>query len=426
MEHLLFAGYLSLFAWLVTKIPFFKKSGLTAAQLIILFLLKVMAGIFYGWIGLYYGNMAQMIDTWSFHYQSLPEAQLLLSHPTHYLSGFFHSDYSNGYSGFLGEESSWWNDLDVNLFLKIIGVFSAASFGHYYVNVIFYAFLTLFGPMALYRVFQDFFPGKGIFVLLAVFFIPSFLYWTSGLHKEGLIFNCIALIVYAFYFGLKEQRLTWKKAVVVALAILLLLALRNYIVLMLLPALLAWMAAEKLTWKPALTFSGIYLLFALFFFAAPFISPSLNFPAAVAGKQQQFLQLSGSSEVPVQPLQPTVQSFAANAPQALNLSIIRPYFSDIRHLLSLAAAIEINGLLALAVIYLLWNRKNLHQHPFSLFCLFFSFSVLLIIGYTVNFLGAIVRYRSIVLPLLFVPVLVQFPWHLIARHILNMEDKTNK
>jgi hypothetical protein len=35
---------------------------------------------------------------------------------------------------------------------------------------------------------------------------------------------------------------------------------------------------------------------------------------------------------------------------------------------------------------------------------------LLIIGYTVNFLGAIVRYRSIVLPLLFVPVLAQLPW----------------
>jgi len=69
LEHLLFAAYLVLFSWLIIKVPFFKKSGLTPAQLIIIFLLKVIAGIFYGWIGVYYGNLAQMVDTWMFHYE---------------------------------------------------------------------------------------------------------------------------------------------------------------------------------------------------------------------------------------------------------------------------------------------------------------------------------------------------------------------
>ena len=73
MEYLLFAGYLVLFAWLVTKVKFFTRAGLTNPQLIIIFLLKVMAGILYGWIGIYYGSMAQMVDTWGFHYYSLQE-----------------------------------------------------------------------------------------------------------------------------------------------------------------------------------------------------------------------------------------------------------------------------------------------------------------------------------------------------------------
>ena len=77
LEHLLFALYLVLLAWLVTKIGFFTRAGLSSSQLVILFLLKVMAGILYGWIGVYYAHMAQMLDTWSYHQDSLAEYQLL-------------------------------------------------------------------------------------------------------------------------------------------------------------------------------------------------------------------------------------------------------------------------------------------------------------------------------------------------------------
>lgn len=425
LEHLLFAGYLILFSWLVTHTRFFTRSGLTAAQLVIIFLLKIMAGIFYGWIGVYYGDMAQMVDTWSFHYQSITESQLLRTHPLHYFSDLFQSGYSAGYSGFLGDQNSWWNDLDVNVILKLFGVFNLLSFGHYYINVIFYSFLTLFGPIAMYRVFTDYFKGKQVLVLIAVFFIPSFLYWTSGLHKEGLIFNSIAFIIYVFYFGWKKRRVTLKQAAVVAFSLLLLLALRNYIVLVMLPALLAWAVAEKIRWKPALIYSLIYLAFGIFFFTAPYINNNLDFPQAVVEKQKQFLELIGNSEVPVQKLQPTPASFLRNAPQAISLSVLRPYFSDIKQLLSLAAAVEINGLLLLFLVYVVWNRKSLRQNPFALFCLFFSFSVLLFIGYTVNFLGAIVRYRSFVLPLLFAPAIIQAPWSCLAVFALNINNKKN-
>lgn len=424
MEHLLFAGYLIVFAWLVTKVRFFTRSGLTRAQLVIAFLLKVMAGIFYGWVGVYYGDMARMVDTWYFHYQSLSETKLLLTHPAQYISGIWSND-SGSYAGFLGGEASWWNELDRNFILKLMGVFNAASFGYYYINVIFYSFLTLFGPIALYRVFNDWFSKKQMPVLLAVLFIPSFIYWTSGLHKEGLIFNCIAFIIYAFYFALKMGRFSAGKGLGVLLSLLLLLVLRNYIVLVMLPALIAWVAAHKFGAKPVVTYSVIYLFFAVLFFAAPYISSNLDFPGAVVEKQRQFSQLKGYSEMPVQKLEPTLRSFVANAPQAINLSLIRPYFSDIRHLLSMAAALEINGLLFLFLIYILRNGKNTHHDPFSLFCLFFSLSVLVVIGYTVNFMGAIVRYRSIVLPLLFVPVIVRFPWTVLGRYLFNGRNKDN-
>jgi hypothetical protein len=71
LEYLLFVVYLIFFSWLVTKIRFFTATGLSKPQLIIIFLLKVIAGIFYGWMGQYYGELAQMMDTWKYHYNAI-------------------------------------------------------------------------------------------------------------------------------------------------------------------------------------------------------------------------------------------------------------------------------------------------------------------------------------------------------------------
>jgi hypothetical protein len=89
LYYLLFAGYLCLFAWLITRLGFFQKSGLTNAQLVILFLLKVMAGIFYGWIGIYYGQFAYMYDTWGYHYLSVEEYKLLFHKPIRIFFQYF-------------------------------------------------------------------------------------------------------------------------------------------------------------------------------------------------------------------------------------------------------------------------------------------------------------------------------------------------
>ncbi|MGZ5189933.1 MAG: hypothetical protein ACXWCZ_02875, partial [Flavisolibacter sp.] len=352
MDHLLFATYLVLFAWLVTKVKFFTRSGLTNSQLVILFLLKVMAGIFYGWIGVYYGNMAQMIDTWAYHYESLQEYDLLKKDPSEFLVSLFSTTYEGGYTNFLTSQNSWWNDVKATFLIKIIAIFNLFSFGNYYINVIFLSFITLFGPIALARVMLDVFPTKKLAVLLAAFLIPSFLYWTSGMHKEGLIFMSIAVIIYHFYFGYKENRFPLYRLTAIVLCLMMILVLRNFLILTLVPPLVAWIASTKLKIKPILTFSGVFILFLVLFFTAKYFHPSLDFPKATVTKQHEFMKLGGGSAVVVRHLEPTPLSFVINAPQALSLSTIRPYPSDVRHLLSLVAATEITLILLLFLVFL--------------------------------------------------------------------------
>lgn len=384
-----------------------------------------MAGIFYGWIGVYYGNMAQMIDTWAYHYESLQEYELLKNDPFEFLTSLFRTTYEGGYTNFLTTQNSWWNDVKASFLIKIMAIFNLFSFGNYYINVIFLSFITLFGPVALARVMQDVFPTKKLAVLLATFLIPSFLYWTSGMHKEGLIFLSIAFIIYHLYFGFKEDRFPAYRVIVIILSLLMILILRNFLILTLVPPLLAWIISTKLKVKPIITFSTVFLFFLVAFFTAKFIHPRFDFPKATVTKQHEFMKLGGGSAVAVRHLEPTPISFVINAPQALSLSIVRPYPSDVKHLLSLVAATEINLILLLFLVFLIWRKNQTPLSPFLLFCIFFSFAVLMMIGYTVNNLGAIVRYRSIVLPLLIVPIVAKIDWERIGKYIIGNIKNNN-
>ena len=381
-----------------------------------------MAGIFYGWVGVYYGNHAQMVDTWSYHYSSIQEYKLLFQNPSEYMVNLFRDPYSNGIFKFFSTDESYWNDLKGNSFIKILSIFNIFSFGNYYTNVIFYSFISMFGPIAIYRVMNDVYPGKKWQLVVSVFLIPSFLYWTSGLHKEGLIFLGFSLVIFNLYFGLKKQKFSVTNVFFACLGLLIVLVFRNFLIIILIPALIAWLLAFKLFKKPLLVFGICYVFFVIFFFTAKYISIGLNFPEVVVTKQKEFVSLHGNSSVPMRRLEPSFSSFVSNMPQTLSLSIIRPYPSDVRHILSLAAATETNLLLLLFVLFLFFRTKKTKQIQsviFIYFCLFLSFSVLITIGYSVNNIGAIVRYRSIILPFLLTPLFCRLDWQRIKKTFFN-------
>ena len=427
MEYILFAAYLVVFAWLVTKTRFFAKTGLTKPQLVIIFLMKVIAGIFYGWMGHFYGNFAQMIDTWNYHRGGLQEYMLLANDPHEYFTNLFYSyDDSNGLHSFFGSKDSYWNDLKSNIFIKFLSILDIFSFGHYYVNVIFYSFISLFGPMALYRVMTDLFRTRKLILLVSVFFVPSFFYWSSGLHKEGLLFVGIALILYHIYFAYKEQR--WKawRLLGILLGLTILLLLRNFVLALMVPAILGWILANRWPKQGLTSFVGVYLVCSICFFGLRYIVPALDFPQAVVNKQQSFLQLEGNSSININQLEPTVTSFLKNTPQAIILSAARPFPSDVHHLLSLAAATETILLWLLILLFLIFPLR--HEVPSNntiYFCVFFSISLLLAIGFSVNNLGAIVRYRSIVLPLLVTFIVMYTNWSKPARYFTQFKKNNN-
>lgn len=369
-----------------------------------LFVLKVLAGVSYGYIYSRIPEHQIYADTWRFFYESKQETDLLFNNPGKYFTDIFYNPYKNGLSHLFSGNESYWSDLKSNIMVKMVSIFNLLSFKNYYINVIFYTFFSFFGPVTLYRLYAKLYPGKTLFLIAGCFLIPSFLYWCSGIHKDGLIFACIAIAMYQMQKMTAEEGFSLKRIVYLAACIILIFPMRNYLSICLLPPITAWFLCHKTKRKPVLVFTIVYAICGILFFTSRFIDPKINLPLSFSMKQSEFLNLKGNSYIDTSPLLPGFKSFVRNLPEAMNHALIRPYPTEIKSLSYAPAAIEVVLLISLVLIYLFKGKKEIGQ-PAVVFAFFFSMSLLMIIGYLIPFLGAIVRYRSIILPLIATPLL---------------------
>lgn len=399
-------------SWLLTKIRFVKNAGLSSRIIVFIFLLKAAAGLAAGWLT--HGDAHS--DTWNYHQQALTEYKIFFTKPVEYFSNLFYTAYLYGYDGMLQSQNSYWNDLRDNLMIKLVSVFHILSGGNYYVNVVLYNFTIFFGCIGLYRVFIQVYQSNKWLTAAVVFLLPSVLFYSSAIHKDGLIMALTGVVIFNIWQSLNGG-FAFKRVLFILPALLLIFFFRNYVVIALLPALTAWVIAEKKKYSPFKVFVLVYAAVLLFFFTVQYILPAVNLQQYAVQKQAGFFALEkGNTTIQTDTLQPAPVSFIKTAPQALQHALLRPFVTDMqlsKMLLPLSAELILYELLI--IVFFLFRRKGFtFNTAFVLFSLFFALSVCLIIGYTVPVIGAIVRYRSIYLPFVMAPFILGIDWDRLA------------
>ena len=411
MNYLLFACYLVILCSLMLRVPFIKNSGISSGNLLGLFLLKILAGIAIGWIAIHiYGPGNDYWDTNDF---AREEYRLLQTNPIKYFINIFTSSYQGGYTGVFSSGNSYWNDLKGNIVIKLVSVFNIFSRGDYYINSLFFNFIIFFGHVILYRLFIKMFPGKQILVIIGCFLLPSTLYFSSGIHKDGLVFLMLAILIYSVYQSLTKGSFNTRRILLIIVSLALLFLLRNFVCLALLPASFAWILITKTKWPATAVFAAVYLLCGLLVFNVDTLLPKIKPLEIIIAKQNEYLKLEkAATQIELTPLQPTFKSFASNAPQAINHSFLRPYIWELPVKSILPLSIELLACQFLFLLFIFFRRKDFNptQNRFIFFAIFFTISIFLMIGYIVPNLGSLVRYRSLYLPLIITPVLCYIDW----------------
>ena len=394
---LYFTGFSFLFRWLNRR----KGKPADERWLIAAFAAKIAAGFAYGYMYAYYFPVS---DSWVYFKESLVEYQNLLTRPAIFFStGISFNNFTDFFST---ADDAFWSNTGENLLIKLLAVFNVFSGGNYYIDVIFFNALSFWGLYLIYIVAKKQIQKNGLLLFCIVFFLPSCLFWNSGIDKDGLIVFFTGTLIYAVHYCITVKR-TAGQLVIGALSFALIFLLRNINALMLLPAVAAWWISVKIVpVRPYLAYVIIYSVCIVFFFLSVSFPSKFNLPLKLAEKQHQFLMLEANTVLSLTPLKPTVRSYTEVLPQAANHVFLRPYITEIKSPFHLMAFVEIVLIASIIIVAVLSSAKHMLRQllqPFCLFLIMVSLSGLLIIGYTVPFTGAIVRYKALYTVLLLLP-----------------------
>ncbi len=377
------------------------SAGLGFAQLAVAFFFHILLGCAYGYI---FHEYYRGDDTWMFHRESLAQYQRLVGQPLDFFRDLLPmAHYKKSHSA-IQYFQFYLEDLQYYGITKSLAVFDLFSRGHYYINILFFNFLTLSGSLLLYKRLRTAFADRGTILYIFIFFLPLPAFWLSGIRTEGLLFFWFTLLIYAFT---SEKHISVGKFILTVFALLCCFALRLWFTILLLPALMGLVASLRWPSRSLRIFSGIYIISVALFFLGMVVSPASNLSVPVINRQKEFFSLQGNTRFPLDSLTNSPASFLKEFPKAAMNVGIRPLPWHAAGFLQLATSLD-NLFLVVTLLLLFqfpskdWNKRI--RNPIILLFIGFGLSQLLFIGYVVPFPGAIVRYKSIAELMLFLSI----------------------
>ena len=283
-----------------------------------------------------------------------------------------------------------------------------------YATGIVFAMLSLCGKIAMYRVFRsNLDPAFRLQAAIAALFIPSFVFWSSGLIKEAVVVAGFGWSLFGLHLWIREGRAVRGWAIMVAGTIPILL-IKGYVLLPFALAGGSWyywarsLRRGRVRIRPSyLVVEGLLGIGGIVLIGHYSPEYALDNLAARTSALQQVGRYRGlrggshftlSGEIPT-----TLVGQLAYAPAALLASLFRPALFEVHNVLMLANAIETAVLtLLFARILLTRNLGNLRRQiaddPFLVFCLVFVVAFGVAVGLATTNLGTLSRYRCPLLP----------------------------
>lgn len=282
-----------------------------------------------------------------------------------------------------------------------------------------FAMLSLTGKIAMYRVFvTNLGPEARLPSAIATLFLPSFVFWSSGLIKEAIVVGGLGWSLFGLHLWIRKGRVVAGWAIMMAAAIPISF-IKAYILFPFVIAGGSWyywarsMKRGRFRIRPAyivaggaLAFGGIVVLCHYF--------PEYAFDTFIerTAQLQQVGQVvrGGSTYALSEEARASLAGQFAYAPLAFLTALFRPVLFEVHNLLMLANAIETTTLLILVVRIPLVRslgsvRRQIVSEPFLVFCSVFVAALALAVGLASTNLGTLSRYRSPLLPF-FVVLLV--------------------
>ncbi|MEI6488259.1 MAG: hypothetical protein WCP52_04820 [Bacteroidota bacterium] len=310
----------------------------------------------------------------------------------------------------------FWKDPNALFVSRLIVPLYYLSSGSYVVMALLLAWLCYTGVWRLFLLFNEQFPALQRQFAISILFIPSVVFWGSGLLKDTITLSAVGWYTYYFYSFFVKKRYSIISFIYIFISAYLLIAIKPYILFALLPGSLIWLSNERLA---RLKSAVLRMMAAPFFISlgvglSVFTLSQMNSVlgqysldnvldrAVVVNLDQKQVYYGGNSfdigEFNADPI-----SMLSKAHLAIAATLFRPYLWDVRNPVMLLSALE-NTYIMLLTAFLLIRLKFLGffgligKNPLLLFSVLFSLFFAFSVGIATSNFGSLVRLKIPCIP----------------------------
>ncbi|REJ82298.1 MAG: hypothetical protein DWQ44_07990 [Bacteroidetes bacterium] len=378
-------------------------------------MLKMLGSIAICLIYVYYYGSG---DTTNYYYDGVAISKLFLKNPWQAIrftflpldnESWYAFDYDTGWPIYSYDPNAIVVD-------KLTWVLSLISLNSFIGQTMLLSFICYFAIWRLYQMFVFEFPKLELEFAISVLFMPSVVFWASGLLKDSITFAAVAVYTASFHHLLKIKTKQLKNLLYMILSSYLMLAIKPYIFFAVIPGTVLWFAGLRLSEMknflvrmsiaPALVIIAIFFGYLMLRMMSGWLGEySIHnvMEKAIVTQQDLMQEYYLGSSFDIGEYDATIQGIMGKAPAAINAALFRPYLWEAYNPAMYMSAIE-NMILLIITIYLIIRMRvyNLfrllfrhHVLFFSVFfSLFFSFSV----GLSTSNFGSLVRYKIPAIP----------------------------
>lgn len=370
-------------------------------------------------LGLVYYFYYEGGDT-TFYYKSAKAyVNLFFKNQENFLLGWLGDAKGIEYSFFDDETGySMYHHTDRHSFfvVRLLIPLVAIGFNSYFTSAVIVGVVSFTGLWKLYQVFLEEFPTLKKELAIACLFVPSCVFWGSGLMKDSFTLSAVGWYTYAFYFFFIRKKIRLNYLLYMFVSSFIILAIKPYVFFALLPGSILWMSNNLIAKISNRTLRSIAspLLLTIGivggFFALKQLGDNLGeytmdkvLDRAVVVQKDMKADYYGGKTFDIGDFDPSISGILSKAPVAIFAGIFRPGIWDVRNAVMAVSSLENTYLLFLTLFLLIKLKfigffRYINKNPLVLFSIMFSLFFAFSVGLTVANFGSLVRLRIPELP----------------------------
>lgn len=299
---------------------------------------------------------------------------------------------------------------------RIAAVFDLITFSSYSATAVLFSVFGFAGSWALFTTFYQKLPNRHMWIAVATLFIPSVVFWGSGIMKDTITLGCLGFLTFSIYSIFVKKKYSIKSIILLVLTVWIIFSVKKYILLCFFPAALLWVYLSRLQniSSPVLRILLVPIVMGMVILSAYYsvIVIGRDDPRYAVDKIAETAQITAydigfysgrdaGSGYDLGTLDGTFEGMLKILPQAVNVSLFRPYLWEVKNPLMLLSAMESLCLFAITIYMFFHFRTRAFKsllEPMVLFCLTFSITFAFAIGASTFNFGTLTRYKIPLLP----------------------------